>query len=62
MHFQYPLKFHCQCEHSTHPEASSYALWVPAIAVVTTPSHGSAIPGSLNIPTVLLSQLPRTAD
>jgi hypothetical protein len=58
----YPLRFHHQCEHHTHLEASSCALWVPAIAAVPTPSHGSAIVASPNIPAVLPSQLPRTTD
>jgi hypothetical protein len=47
-------------EHCTNPEAPSCALWVPAITVVTTLSHGSAIIASPSIPAVLPSQLPRT--
>jgi hypothetical protein len=53
--------FHCQCEHRNHPEAPSYALWVPAIATVPTPSLGSAITALLNILAVPPSQLARTA-
>jgi hypothetical protein len=57
----YPLRFHHQCEHRTPPEASSCALWVPAITALYIPFHGSFIAASPNIPTVLQSQLPRTA-
>jgi hypothetical protein len=48
----YPLRFHRQREHRTHPEAPSCALWVPAITALPTSSHGSAIAASLNIPAV----------
>jgi hypothetical protein len=48
----YPLRFHCQRELHTHPEASSCALWVPAIAALPTPSHGSASTASLSWCTV----------
>jgi hypothetical protein len=50
-----------QCEHRTHPKAPSCALCVPTIVAVPTPSHGSAIAASPNIPAVLPSQLPRRA-
>jgi hypothetical protein len=49
----YPLRFHRRCEHRTHPESPSCALWVPAIAAAPTPSHGSAITAPPNIPVVL---------
>jgi hypothetical protein len=55
----YPLRFHHQCEHHTHPKAPSCAIWVPVIKVVPTPSHGPAIAASPNILAVLPSQLPR---
>jgi hypothetical protein len=58
----YPLRFHRQCEHRTHPEAPSCALWASAITAVPTLSHGSTIIASPNIPAVLPSQLPRTTD
>jgi hypothetical protein len=48
----YPLRFHHRCEYRTHPEAPSCALWVPVITVLATPSHGFAIVGSANVPTV----------
>jgi hypothetical protein len=48
----YPLRFHRRREHRTHPEAPSCALSVPAIAAFPTPSHGSAIAASPNIPAV----------
>jgi hypothetical protein len=53
----YPLRFYRQCEHRTHPEAPSCALWVPTISAVLRLSHRSAIAASLNIPAVLPSQL-----
>jgi hypothetical protein len=54
----YPLRFHRQREHRTHPEVPSCALWVPAIAALPTPSHGSAIAASPNIPTVCYRSFP----
>jgi hypothetical protein len=45
----YPLRFHRRREHRTHPEAPSCASWIPAIAALPTPSHGSAIVASPNI-------------
>jgi hypothetical protein len=46
----YPLRFHRQHEHRTHPEAPSCDLWVPAVTALPKPSHGSAITASPNIP------------
>jgi hypothetical protein len=43
----YPLRFHRQREHRTHPEAPSCALWVLAIAALPTPSQCFAISASL---------------
>jgi hypothetical protein len=54
----YPLRFHRQHEHCTHPEAPSCALWVPAIAALPTPSHGSANATSSNIPAVCHRSFP----
>jgi hypothetical protein len=48
----YPLRFYRRCEHRTHPEAPSCALWVSAIAALPTSSHGSAIAASPNISAV----------
>jgi hypothetical protein len=48
----YSLRFHRRREHRTNPEAPCCALWIPAIAAFPTPSHGSAIAASPNIPTV----------
>ena len=54
----YPLRFHRRREHRTHPEAPSCALWVPAITGLPTPSHGSAIAASPNIPAICHRSFP----
>jgi hypothetical protein len=54
----YPLRFHRQRENRTHLEAPSCALWVPAIAALPTPSHGSAIAALPNIPAVCHRSFP----
>jgi hypothetical protein len=38
----YPLRFHCQCEHLTHPEAPSCALWVQPLQPL--PHHPTVQP------------------
>jgi hypothetical protein len=69
-HYKVVQLFHLACNVPTEvlppvwashpPRSPSCALWVPTVSAIPTLSHSSAIAASLNIPAVLLSQLPRT--